>query len=317
MPELPEVQTTVSELKTNVLKRTFVDVWTDTKKLVKKPKNFEDFKNTIKNKKIKNIWRRAKNIIIDLSPTNFEQEINNKLKINNKSLKLVEDKSENYSLLIHQKMTGHLLYGEWIKKQEKWIPKKPGPLNDSYNRFIHLIFFLDNKRMLALSDSRKFAKVELWKTDELLNSKEFKTLGPEPLDKNFTFNKFQKLFFKKNGKVKQIIMDPYFIAGIGNIYASESLWHAKIHPEKNVRSLSKKELKLLYFAIKKVLKLGVRLGGESFSDYRKPDGSKGDFDTERKAYKREGQECHRCKEKIKRIKVAQRSSFYCPKCQKL
>ena len=81
--------------------------------------------------------------------------------------------------------------------------------------------------------------------------------------------------------------------------------------------LSKKELKVFYEAIKKVLALGVKLGGESFSDYRKPDGSKGDFDTERKAYKREGQNCHRCGTKIKRIYFGGRSAFFCPRCQKL
>ena len=112
-------------------------------------------------------------------------------------------------------------------------------------------------------------------------------------------------------------MDPAVIAGIGNIYASEALWVAKIHPEKSVAKLSQKELESLYKAIRKVLELSVKLGGESFSDYRKPDGTKGDFDTERKAYKREGQKCHRCGTKIKRIKVAQRSAFYCPHCQKL
>jgi len=112
-------------------------------------------------------------------------------------------------------------------------------------------------------------------------------------------------------------MDPYIIAGIGNIYSSEALWHAKIHPEKQVAKLNEVELKSLYNAIIKVLKLGVELGGESFSDYRKLDGSKGDFDSERRAYKREGEPCSRCKEKIKRIKVGQRSAFYCPNCQKL
>ena len=128
--------------------------------------------------------------------------------------------------------------------------------------------------MIALSDARKFAKVELWKTEELINSKEFKNLGPEPLEKNFTFEKFKKVFENKKGRVKQVIMDPAVIAGIGNIYASEALWQAKIHPEKNVAKLSDKELKSLYESIKKVLKLAVKLGGESFSDYRKPDGQK-------------------------------------------
>ena len=213
-------------------------------------------------------------------------------------------------------MTGHLLVGKWNFDGKKWTPAdKKSPLNDPYNRFLHIIFYLDNGQMIALSDARKFAKIELWKTEDL--EKELQKLGPEPLEKSFTFEKFKKVLVNKKGKVKQIIMDPYIIAGIGNIYASEALWWAKIHPEKSVAKLSVKELKLLYQAIIKVLTLAVKLGGESFSDYRKPDGTKGDFDTERKAYNRKGQKCYRCKGEIKRIKVAQRSAFFCPHCQKL
>lgn len=307
MPELPEVQTTVNGLRSKVLNRTFADVWSDWEKLVKKPKEFKQFKKEIKGKKIKKIYRRAKNIIFDLS--------------------------DGYSLLLHQKMTGHLLFGEWSHQSgitpeagKKWIPKKDGPLSDPYNRFIHIIFFFDNSKMMALSDARKFAKIELQKTDDLLNSKEFKNLGPEPLEKSFTFEKFKKILENKKtakgeprqrrGRVKQVIMDPVVIAGIGNIYASEALWQAKIYPEKNVAKLTKKEVKSLYQAIKKVLTLGIKLGGDSFSDYRKPDGTKGDFNTKRKVYKREGQNCSRCKTKIKRIKFGGRSAFYCPYCQK-
>jgi len=275
MPELPEVQTTVNGLKSKVLKRTFVDVWSDWEKLVKKPKDFKQFKNEIKNKKILKVWRRAKNIIFDLSGEE--------------------------SLLVHQKMTGYLLTGKWKE--------------DPYNRFIHLILFLDDGNKIALSDVRKFAKVELWKTEDL--KKELEKIGPEPLEKKFTLEKFKQRLLGKKGKVKQVIMDQVVIAGVGNIYASEALWVAKIHPEKSVVKLSGKELKLLYGAIIKVLILGVKLGGESFSDYRKPDGTKGDFDTERKVYQREGDKCHRCKNKIRRIIVAQRSSFYCPHCQKI
>jgi len=302
VPELPEVETTVRGLNKRVLERTLVDVWSDWEKIVKKPKNFEEFKRIIKGKKIRKIWRRAKNIIFDLSG--------------------------GYSLLIHQKMTGHLLVGNWKLENGIWKPVKDGPLNDPYNRFLHLIFFLDNPsshkatdgrggKMMALSDARKFAKVELWKTEDLLNSPEFKKLGPEPLDKIFTLEKFKEVLKRPKGKVKQVLMDQSVIAGIGNIYASEILWAAKIHPEKNIAKLSNSELKLLYQSIKKVLSLGVKLGGESFSDYRKPDGSKGDFDTERRVYKRDGQKCSRCKTKIKRIKLGGRSAFFCPHCQKL
>ena len=295
MPELPEVETTAKGLRSKVLNRAFVDVWSDWKKTVKKPADFELFKKELINppaggKKINNIYRRAKNIIFDLS--------------------------DNYSLLVHQKMTGHLLVGKWNNENGTWKPSdKKSLLNDPYNRFLHLIFFLDNGEMIALSDARKFAKVELWKTEEL--KKELEKIGPEPLEKSFTFGKFKKIFVGKKGRVKQVIMNPDIIAGIGNIYASEALWSAKIHPEKNVAKLSEKELKSLYQAIKKVLELSVKLGGESFSDYRKPDGSKGDFDTERKVYKRENQECHRCGTKIKRISFGGRSAFYCPHCQKI
>jgi len=291
MPELPEVETTVRGLKPKALNRAFVGVWSDWEKLVKMPKTFFEFEKEIKNKKINNVWRRAKNIIFDLSG--------------------------GYSLLVHQKMTGHLLVGNWQKINNNWQPQKEGPLNDPYNRFIHLMFFFDNGTMMALSDVRKFAKVELWETEELLNSEEFKKIGPEPLDKKFTFEKFKEILKNKKGKIKQILMDQSLIAGIGNIYASEALWYAKIHPEKITFKLTEKELKNLYQSIKKVLELSVKLGGESFSDYRKPDGTKGDFDTERRAYNREGQKCARCGTKIKRIKVGQRSAFFCPKCQKL
>jgi formamidopyrimidine-DNA glycosylase len=289
MPELPEVQTTVDGLNSEVLNRTFVDVWSDWKKLIKHPKDFNLFLNDIKNKKIKKIYRRAKNIVFDLSG--------------------------GYSLLIHQKMTGHMLVGNWKMIDKVWRPiDEKSLLNDPYNRFLHLIFFMSGKKMMALSDARKFAKIELWKTEEL--KKELEKNGPEPLEESFTFDKFKEIFKNKKGKVKQLIMDPKLIAGIGNIYASEALWVAKIYPEKNVQDLTEKELDFLYKAVQKVLRLGVKLGGESFSDYRKVDGSKGDFDTERKVYKREKQKCHRCGELIKRIKVAQRSAFYCPNCQK-
>jgi len=296
MPELPEVETTVRGLKLKVLNRAFIDVWSDWSKLIKKPKSFLEFKKQIQNKKIIKIWRRAKNIIFDLSADEAGL-------------------SDGYSLLVHQKMTGHLLVGKWILENSKWKPLKDGPLNDPYNKFIHLMFFFDDGGMMALSDVRKFAKVELWKTEELKD--EFKNLGPEPLDKNFTLEKLKQILKNKKGKVKQVLMKPEIIAGIGNIYSSEILWQAKINPEKDVANLNDLELKLLYQAIKKVLTQAVKLGGESFSDYRKPDGTKGNFDSVKRVYGRAGQKCYRCKTKIQKIKIAQRSAFFCPVCQKL
>ena len=112
-------------------------------------------------------------------------------------------------------------------------------------------------------------------------------------------------------------MNQEVISGVGNIYASEALWWAKIHPQKETSKLTQKELNLLYQSIKRVLHKGIELGGESFSDYRNVEGKKGNFDDERKAYKREGQKCFRCKTIIKRLKFGGRSAFFCPQCQKL
>ena len=210
-------------------------------------------------------------------------------------------------------MTGHLMVGNWNLKNGKWQPVEKGPLEEKINLYIHILFFLDNGLQIALSDLRKFAKVELWKTEELNN--ELKNLGPEPLDKKFSFKKFKETLKDKKGKVKVVIMDPLVIVGVGNIYSSEALWWAKIHPQRDVSGLSEAELRGLYNAIRKVLSLGIKLGGESFADYRKVDGTKGDFDEERRVYKREKEKCFRCKTPIKRLKFAGRSAFLCPKCQ--
>jgi len=294
MPELPEVETIVRDLNSRALKilgACFVDAWTDATGIIKKPRNFADFKKQIKAKKIKKIWRRAKNIIFDLSGGSF--------------------------LLIHQKMTGHLLYGKWQMANSRWQPLEKGVLQDPVNLYIHLMFWLDNGLMLGLSDLRKFAKVELWNTAELINSKEFKELGPEPLDKSFTFKKFKEAITKKKGKIKQVLMDQKIIAGIGNIYSDEILWWARIHPAKNVSELDEKELKSIYRNVKKVLKQAVKLRGESISDFRDLQGRKGFFDTERKVYRREGEKCRRCGAVIKKLKIGGRSAHFCPRCQKL
>jgi formamidopyrimidine-DNA glycosylase len=296
MPELPEVETTIRSLKSKILGRIFFDVWTDSPKQIKRPGNFNQFKKEIKGEKIKDIWRRGKNIIFTLS----------------------KDKS----LLIHQKLTGHLLVGKWIFNKGAWRSEIKGPLQEKTNSYIHLLFTLDNGLMLALSDLRKFAKIELWKTEDLENSEVMKSLGPEPLDKAFSFKKFEEalggyLKHKRKGKIKQVLMDQNIIAGVGNIYSDEILWRAKIHPFKEVSKLKKQDLKNIYRFLKDVLKKSIILKGESFSDFRTPSGEKGGFDSIRKAYQREGEKCSRCKNIIKRVKMGSRSAHFCPKCQKL
>lgn len=283
MPELPEVETTVRGLNEKVLKRTFVDVWTDTEKIVKNLK-FLEFKKQIKGKRVEKIWRRGKNIIIELSGDKV--------------------------MLVHQKMTGHFLYGKWERKGNKWIMPEKGSLSDPWNRFLRLVFYLDNGDMLALSDLRKFAKIELYDQKDFEKALD---LGPEPLE--VSFSEFKTLFLKTKRKIKQALLDQTIIVGIGNIYADEILWKAKVSPFKPANELTNFELKRIFQNMKDILKKAIELKGTSTSDYRDVLGERGGFGNILKVYRKTGEKCFRCKTKIKREKVGMRSTHFCPECQ--
>ena len=293
MPELPEVETIVRDLKKKILNLKIKDVWTDSEKMIKKPKQFNYFKKELKGRTIKGARRRGKNILIDISGDKV--------------------------LLIHQKISGHLLYGKWRKEKQKWISEIQGSLiNDYWNSFLHFIIFFNNNKQLALSDLRKFSKIELWDKEKLEKSEYLQFLGAEPLERSFTFKKFKESLSKrKRGKIKQILMDQKVIVGIGNIYANEILWKSKVNPFKDLNDLEEKDLKMIYQNIKIILKEAIRLKGSSVSDFRQISGEKGRFDNLLNVYRKEGEKCPVCKNKIKRDKISQRSTFFCPKCQRL
>ncbi|MDD5547904.1 MAG: DNA-formamidopyrimidine glycosylase [Candidatus Pacebacteria bacterium] len=288
MPELPEVQTTVNDLNKKIVGRKITGAWFDWGKTIKSP--LREFEKNIKGKKILKVERLAKNILIYLSG--------------------------DFILLVHQKMTGHLLVGKWKIEGKKVIPIEPKHIiSDPQNRFVHLILFLDNGQMLALSDLRKFAKVILGTKNYMENLPELKELGPDALE--IRFEDFKNIVGQKHGKIKQILMDQTAISGIGNIYSDEMLWVAKIHPFKPANKLSEKELKNLYSAMKKVLEKALKLRGTSVSDYRDIEGREGKYADVRYVYQREDEKCQRCGTMIKRVKMGGRSAHYCPKCQKL
>ncbi len=289
MPELPEVESSVLYLKTKVLKRTFVDTWTDTPKIgALKGSLRGNFRELILKKKIEDIERRAKNIIFNLG---------------------------DLSLLVHYKMTGHLLHGIWKKEKSLWVSNIEGPLlTDKMNRHIHFIFFLDNKTQLAFSDIRKFGKIELWKKDDL--KKELSTLGPEPLSPDFTEERFSEMIKKTKKTIKPLLLDQHFLSGIGNIYASDALWLARIHPERKSDTLTEKEIKSLHKAIIDILREGIKYKGDSMIDFRLPDGTKGGYQNYQKVYGKENESCFQCNTKISKIKVGGRGTYYCPNCQK-
>jgi formamidopyrimidine-DNA glycosylase len=304
MPELPEVQTTVDGLNKKVKGLTIEEVRTDYfshfhtgADNIKDPKFFAAFKRQVKNKKILKAERRAKNILIHLHG--------------------------NKTILIHMKMTGHLMYGmyEYKKKENKWISKeKNSPLSDPFNQFLHLVFTFTNKKQLAFSDMRRFAKVTLIDTDKLTESSHLKNLGPEPLDKNFQLEIFSSQLMKKpKGKIKQVLMDQSVISGIGNIYSDEILWRANTHPLSIVNKIPEKEIKLMFKATLETLKKGINFGGDSTSDYRNIEGIRGTFHAHHNAYQMHNKKCKKpgCPGVLKRIVIGARSAHFCPAHQTL
>lgn len=291
MPELPEVETIARELKKKIIGLKITDVWADREKPFKQADGLKKFLKEVKGKKIVDVRRRAKFVVIDLEGPK--------------------------SVFVHQKISGHLLYGQWKKINGEWKSAKPGPLRDDpQNKYLRTIFFLNNGHQVALSDLRRFGKVMLISDKDLENLKELKKLGPEPLE--ISFNEFKKLFEKKKGRLKPVLMDPYFIAGIGNIYSDEILWDAGYHPLKRVENLKEKDLKKIFGSIRKILKKAIEYQGDSMDDYRLPSGEKGRYQNIQKAYQQTGKKCAKNDGGIiQRLKINGRSAHFCQKHQRI
>lgn len=297
MPELPEVETTVRGLKKSVIGLKITDVWSDYflktshghKPNVKNKEYFRNLRKNVVGKKILGIRRVGKNILMDLE--------------------------HDLTLLTHLKMTGHYLYGKYRydEKQKTWLVTEDGPLKDPYNRFIHLVFVLSNKKHLVLSDVRRFAKVILIDNKREGEGSELGLLGPDPLSRNFGVNDFIKRVSLSKGPIKAVLMDQRVISGIGNIYSDEMLWSSGIHPEEKPSNISPAKYKKLYLTMLDILKKSLGLGGDSTSDYRRITGEPGGFQKQHKVYRLKGERCQKsgCQGVIDRIMVRGRSAHYC------
>lgn len=237
----------------------------------------EKFKSKIADAKIEKISRRAKNLILELS--------------------------DGLNLLFHLKMTGQLIY---IDKNSA-LPE---------NKHTHLIFHFFEGDNLIFNDLRKFGYVKLLSGKELEVNLEKQRFGPEPLEKNFTLKKFQELLKRKKGKIKVVLMDQTFIAGIGNLYAAEICFYAKVKPDKELRNLTDTNIKDLYDGIKKILAEAIKHKGSSVENYVDIYGKQGEFVPFLKVYGRKGKECYRCGGIIQTIKLGGRGTYFCPNCQK-
>jgi len=281
MPELPEVETIRRGLQEKIKNKQIKYVVINVDKIVKKP-SLGEFITKIKGKKIKEVDRRGKYIIIYLDS---------------------KDK-----LIVHLGMTGLLIYPYDNKITEKEI-------NPKHN---HLIFTFTDDTQLVFNDVRRFGKIFLVSNIDEVES--ITKLGVEPLEDYFTEEVFiQVLNKKKKGKVKPFLMNQKFITGLGNIYANEVLYRSNIHPLRLISSLNKKEVRNLYQQIKLVLSEAVELRGSTVADdaYRDTDGDKGKFAKKLQVYARKGEPCIKCGTTIEVIKIEGRSSFFCSRCQKL
>lgn len=287
MPELPEVEIVKRGLREKLVGHTIARV------RVLRDKSYSNDESLsrqfVVGAKVINVRRRAKILMIDLST--------------------------GYSLLIHLKMTGQLVYRGVNSEfgaghpNDSLVEKLP----DNTTRVI----FELNSATLFFNDQRVFGWVRIVPTKEISGLDMINKLGPEPLASSFTPNVLKKrLERRKRSRIKPVLLDQTVIAGIGNIYADEALWLARLHPERTVESLSSSEIKILHKAIKKVLQLGIDKGGSTDKNYRDAEGRRGSYLEFAKVFRREGEPCERCGAIIEKIKVASRGTHYCRECQK-
>lgn len=277
MPELPEVETIVRHLRPKITGRKILDMSSNTPRIFRDHKSFSEVKKQVIGKKIESVERLGKNILFNLSG--------------------------GVCLAIHLMMTGKLLVDPVEKsRHDRFLIKFAGGTN------------------LVFNDIRKFGRCRIFRgrggrTSTIKRSDLVElNVGHDALA--IKFKEFKSLISSKKKIIKNFLLDQRAISGIGNIYADEILWAAGIHPLRKTDSLSGKDLKNLFSAIKKVLTLAIKKGGTSSRDYRKPDGSEGGYYQIRKAYQRTGEGCARDGTKIQRIVAGGRATHFCPKHQK-
>lgn len=286
MPELPEVETVRRGLNKLIVGRKIKHVESDN------PKSFPNTKTDVRlfmvGSHVKAVRRRAKVLMIDLST--------------------------DYTLVIHLKMTGQMVYrGAEVFGAGHPNDSLIGKLPDKSTR---VTIDFDDKTRLFFNDQRKFGWMKLLPTVEVPNIDFMKKVGPEPLESSFSSQKFHERFVRrKRTTIKAALLDQSVVAGIGNIYADESLWMSKIHPSRLVGSLTDEEFDLLYHSVRDVMSLSIEKGGSTDRNYVDAEGKRGSYMDFANVFRREGQACNRCGAEIIKTRVAGRGTHICPVCQ--
>lgn len=291
MPELPEVEVIRSGLSELIAKKTIEKV------NVLNAKSFQASTSSIdvfvNNSTILSVKRRAKILLIELS--------------------------SGYSLVIHLKMTGQLLFRDNQNKSKNFAGGHPSDsflsvLPDNHTR-VELIF--TDSTALFFNDMRKFGWIKLLPTTELKEEKFIAKLGPEPLTGNPTPEYLKRMSRHPKSLVKAALLNQEIVAGIGNIYADEALWGAMIHPKTRVENLSKKQLEDILNAAIEVMSFSINKGGSTDRNYLNAKGEKGNYLTFANVFRKEGKPCPRCGHVIEKIRVAGRGTHICSNCQQL
>jgi formamidopyrimidine-DNA glycosylase len=288
MPELPEVETVRRGLNELILKKRVKSVTHDTPKSF--PNAINDVRQFLIGSTIVAIRRRAKVLLIDLST--------------------------DYTLVTHLKMTGQIVFrGDTVFGAGHPNDSLINELPDRSTRVV--IEFTDNSH-LYFNDQRKFGWMKLMPTIEVENIDFMKKVGPEPLEADFTPQEFTERF-KRRAKtnIKAALLDQTVVAGVGNIYADESLWGAKIHPQRLVHAVTSEEFESLYHELRDVMNLSIEKGGSTDKNYVNAEGKRGNYLTFARVFRREGKPCPRCNTTIIKLKVAGRGTHICPFCQQV
>ncbi len=287
MPELPEVETVRRGLETLIIGRVIRSV-----SVLNSPKSFPnaqaDVDEFMIGSEITAVRRRAKVLLIDLTTQ--------------------------YTLVIHLKMTGQLVYrGEQVFGAGHPNDSLIGELPDRSTRVA--MEFMDNS-WLYFNDQRKFGWIKLLPSVEVPNIDFMKKVGPEPLEADFTAEQFAERFARRaRTNIKAALLDQTVVAGVGNIYADESLWGAKISPKRKVADVTPEEFAKLYEELRYVMNLAIEKGGSTDKNYVNAEGKRGSYMDFARVFRQEGKACSRCGTIIEKIKWAGRGTHFCPVCQ--
>jgi formamidopyrimidine-DNA glycosylase len=277
MPELPEVESLRRILSRSAVGRTIVGARIG--KLPLRRRVVPDFSPAITGRTIERISRRAKYLIIELTGDSI--------------------------ILVHLGMSGSLTHRHGSFDASEFDTKHD-----------HLEFALDDASRLVYNDPRRFGMVRLINRSDLGTIAELKGIGPEPLSPDFSSDYFATQARGKHVAIKNLIMDQKIVAGVGNIYASEILFHAGVRPTRRAGRVKRAEIDLIVEFTPKVLRAAIGSGGTTFRSYRDSRGRPGAFSKRLMVYGREGESCYVCGTPIRNVVVGQRASFYCPKCQR-